>query len=242
MTTGSYPPEAFLHPMDRRAQGAIRKWISTTPMVSSRLETLESRALEDHRFYAFADHTLVTETQFGGLLRLVDEAAEGLGMSQRPEVFVVTSPEINAYAIGNPAASHITFHTALLDAFDQEEVRAVAGHELGHVVAKHSFYRLASDSAGVLMALFSTIPGGSLAALTFEWLLNDWSRKAELSADRAALLATNGDLAAMQSVIIKLAGGTSRSAYGTLDLAAFEKPGSRVPGVATRATRRRDVA
>lgn len=222
METGTYPAESFTHPMDHRAQRALRSWITSTPTVASRIEALEARALADHRLHAFADQTLVSERQFAGLFDLATQAAEGLRLPERPEVFLQTSPEISAFAIGNAEASHITFNTALLDAFGPAEVRAVAGHELGHVAARHSFYRIVANSTGVLFALFSTIPGGSLAALTLEWLLNDWSSKGELTADRAALIATNGDLAAIQSVIVTLAGGPRHNSYGTFDLDAFE--------------------
>ena len=65
--------------------------------------------------------------------------AAGIGM---PEVAVYDSPEVNAFATG-PSKSRalVAVSTGLLRSMRQEEVAGVLGHEIGHVVARHSAQR-----------------------------------------------------------------------------------------------------
>jgi Zn-dependent protease with chaperone function len=167
-----------------------------------------------------ADNTRVSAQQFPGLHRLTGEIAAALGLQTVPTLFVDTQPEINAMALGGARGGVIVVHTALLEAFDSEEVAVVLGHEMGHLVAQHSFYRQATEGIDVIQGVMQIVPGGAGLGLVLQWLLNDWFRKAELTADRAALVAT-GDLDAVQRTILKLAGGTRVAGIGTLNLDEF---------------------
>jgi len=98
----------------------------------------------------------------------------------------------------------IMVRSALLDQMSNDELVAILGHELGHLQAEHSLYQ------SLAMAL---LQGGAavsqmvrLVALPIQRTLLRWLRCAELTADRAALLASR-DLGACISMMLTFAGG-----------------------------------
>ncbi|MGD0094303.1 MAG: protease HtpX [Planctomycetota bacterium] len=68
------------------------------------------------------------------LLNVVHRLATDAGLSTMPEVGVYNSPEVNAFATGpTRSRSLVAVSTGLLQRMEMNEVRAVLGHELGHV-------------------------------------------------------------------------------------------------------------
>ena len=80
------------------------------------------------------------------------------------------------------------------------------GHELGHIMSGHATYT--HDRADPARAQASRDSGLGLIALPFQLALLEWSRKAELSADRAGLLASQDPHVTM-GMYLKLAGGNA---------------------------------
>jgi heat shock protein HtpX len=67
------------------------------------------------------------------LLRTVRQLADKAGIGM-PEVAIFPSHQSNAFATGwNKNASLVAVSEGMLQRFDQEEIRAVLGHEIGHV-------------------------------------------------------------------------------------------------------------
>jgi Zn-dependent protease with chaperone function len=136
-----------------------------------------------------------------------------------PELYVTQTPVFNAGAFG---VDHpfIVLHSAALELLDDDETRVLLGHELGHVMSGHAFYR--TIAAILLLVGAKLLPGlGSIVILPIELAFLEWSRKAELSSDRAGLLSSQ-DPAVAQSLYMKMAGGV-RPPYmqGQLDLDTF---------------------
>jgi Zn-dependent protease with chaperone function len=97
-----------------------------------------------------------------------------------------------------------------VDSLADEPLRAVVGHELGYIVCGHSFYKLLAENFNRLSQLAGLIPWiGPILSTGFQLVLLDWYRKAALSADRVALLATQ-DFDAVQQSLLWAAGGASR--------------------------------
>jgi hypothetical protein len=109
---------------------------------------------------------------------------------------------------------------------DEDERRALLGHELGHVRSGHAVYKT------ILMILtrwatsISWLPIGSIALRAIIAAMLEWWRKAELSADRAGLLAGQ-DTAASLRLLMKMAGGGDLS---QIDTAAFLEQASEYDG------------
>jgi Zn-dependent protease with chaperone function len=115
----------------------------------------------------------------------------------------------------------------LLDIMDEDELMAVLGHELGHVKCEHQLYKTMVyllTTFGDAILSQAKVPGLDLflsaGRIGLEFALMDWSRKAELSCDRAALLATQ-DIDAVAGGLAKLA-GFSRKYVAELNLNEVE--------------------
>jgi Zn-dependent protease with chaperone function len=105
-------------------------------------------------------------------------------------------------------------HSALIDHFDEDELRFVIGHETGHIQNKHVVYGtvliLLKQSAAAILKLL--MPPVDVA-------LNSWYRRAEITCDRAGLLCCQ-DLDAACRTFVKLACG-SQKLYREMDLVAY---------------------
>jgi Zn-dependent protease with chaperone function len=136
-----------------------------------------------------------------------------------PELYVSQTPFFNAgaYGIDTP---FIVVHSAAIELLDEDELRVLLAHELGHVISGHALYHtiaaiLAMMSLGALPML------AGLAVLPIRLAFLEWSRKSELSADRAGLLGGQ-DIVAAQRMDMKMAGGGRGEAFtGQLDVEAF---------------------
>lgn len=196
----------FAHPLDVSSRRRIDRLIEGRSWIKRLLEAAERKAENHYYFEHLADDTRLSPNQAPSVYRQVEHVAALAGM-QCPRVFLDTKPEVNASALGqhNPI---MVLNSALVDQFNERQLRAVIAHELGHIKCQHTFYKTVARGFSPIAAVAASIPGGSLVALALQWHLRDWSRKAELSSDRFSLLVT-GDLEAAQSMIIQLAGGGS---------------------------------
>jgi len=80
----------------------------------------------------------------------VEELARTLGI-KTPEVWVYDSPDINAFATGpSKNSAMVAVSTGLLQSMGEREIRAVLGHEMGHVFNGDMF------TTTVLMGLMNT--------------------------------------------------------------------------------------
>src|SRR3954465_13186012 len=88
------------------------------------------------------------------------------------------------------------------------------GHELGHVRSGHAVYKTIMTIMTRWAASLSWLPVGAIALRAIIAAMYEWWRKAELSADRAGLLAGQ-DPAASLRLLMKLAGGGDLSQIDT---------------------------
>ena len=122
----------------------------------------------------------------------------------RPELFVSQTPFVNAGAFG-VERPFIVINSGTLKLLDDEEMRTLLGHELGHIMSGHALYHtilviIVFVSANMLPFL----AGLFLAPIRFA--LMEWFRKSELSSDRAGLIASQDPNASMR-MFLKMAGG-----------------------------------
>lgn len=155
----------------------------------------------------------VSPKQFSRVHGLASECAETLGVAT-PTVYIVNSPTLNAATYGTHDDSFILVHSALVDHYSDDELRSVIGHETGHIHNNHVVYLTAlhylTQMAGIFVRWIVTPASLGLRA---------WSRRAEVTCDRAALLCTK-DLPTAERALAKLALG-SQKLYEELDLEAF---------------------
>jgi hypothetical protein len=108
----------------------------------------------------------------------------------------------------------ITLTHRSIEAFDEEELRYVLGHELGHLRSGHAVYHTMLIILTNLSANLAWLPAGSIVLRGIIAAMLEWWRKAELSGDRAGLLAGQDPQAALRTHM-KLAGGSNLSEIDT---------------------------
>ncbi len=190
------------HPADRGALVALRKLKGFDTVLKAMSGLFNERAL---RLVFLGSAIRVDERQFTRLHRLLTEVATTLDAPEPPELYVVNDPLANAVTIGMNQP-FIVLSSALVDLLDDEELRFVIGHEVGHAISGHAVYQTLLQRLIRLSAVFASIPIGGLGFRAIMAALMEWSRKAELSADRAGLLATQDPATAFR-VHMKLASG-----------------------------------
>jgi Zn-dependent protease with chaperone function len=147
----------------------------------------------------------VDERQFPRLHTMLADVATVLDVAEVPELYVSANPYPNAMTIGMDKA-FIVVTSGMVDLLDDEEMRFVLGHELGHALSGHAVYQTMLQRLIRLSGVLTAIPLGGLGVRVIMAALMEWSRKAELSADRAGLLATQDPSVAFR-VHMKTASG-----------------------------------
>lgn len=95
----------------------------------------------------------------------------------RVEIMVTQDPVINAYAFGFATPYTIVLHSGAIRWLTRDQLKAVVVHEMAHVKYRHT-------QIGTYLNLLRLVP---LVGAVNTWLLDFWSRRAELTADRLAL-------------------------------------------------------
>lgn len=155
----------------------------------------------------------VSERQFPSIYKIAKHCAETLTVPI-PNVYIQNSPIPNAFTYGTEEESFVVITSTLVDHFEEPELQFVIGHETGHIQNKHVVYntalRILTQGAGVFLGW---IVQPALLAL------QQWTRRAEITCDRAGLLCCN-DLEAASRSFLKLATG-SHKLYPEMNLEAF---------------------
>jgi Zn-dependent protease with chaperone function len=129
------------------------------------------------------------------------EAAKVAGAALRvrvPPIFAAPSTSIKVKVLGTEDAPHLIVNLDLAEKLDDNDLVAAIGHELGHVQNGHILYATALHyltNQAVFFVRWVIQP----AIMT----LQAWSRRAEVTCDRAALLAVK-DLDKTLTSMVKL--------------------------------------
>jgi Zn-dependent protease with chaperone function len=200
------------HPADRAALQALRAVPGFDEVVKKIYGFIGERGV---RLVFQADAVRVGPTQFPRLNALYTDVLTSLDWAERPELFVSQTPFVNAGAFGMDKP-FIVVNSGALRLLDDDELRALLGHELGHVMSGHALYR--TILILILNVGFTSLPLlAGIALLPIRIGLLEWYRKSELSSDRAGVLATQDPMAALR-VFLKMAGGGDMT---QMDLPAF---------------------
>ncbi len=138
------------------------------------------------------------------LIGLLDEVRATLGFDEQMELFVGQGAMVNAGAMHKiaPDEPHvIELTSALVERMNDDELRFVLGHEIGHLAYRHYRARLAIAAFGVDEA------GESKAPALLARRMETWDRLAEISADRAGFMVVGHRLEVAVSAFFKLQAG-----------------------------------
>lgn len=159
---------------------------------------------------------LVTEKQFPHIHKIGKKCADTLGVPEQQMYVIQALGSINAMTMGTNEESVVIIHSATIDHLTEDELLFVIGHEFGHIQNNHAVYRTALYFLmNMVSAFVQWIVTPAILAL------NHWSRRAEITADRAGLLCSQ-DITVAQRAMAKMALG-SKELYEQLDLDEYLK-------------------
>jgi Zn-dependent protease with chaperone function len=193
-------PRSWEHPADRAALAALRK----IPVFDDVLRKLFGFFGEKPIRLAFlANSVRVSDRQFARVQRLYEDVLQTLDAPEAYPLFVSQTPIVNAGAYGMDEP-FIILNSGTVKLLDDEQLSYVMGHEVGHIMSDHVLYRTMTQILIQLAGMGFPIVG--LAARAVLVALLEWSRKSELSSDRAGLLAVQNPQGVMNTML-KMAGG-----------------------------------
>jgi len=204
--------KAYEHPADRAATAALASVPMLDTVVRKLIEFGYERSL---RQFFLGNSVRVGPDQLPETHAAYVRAAHALDVPAEHDVYVLQSAEANAGVIG-AGRPMIVMDSTLQSILDADEQRAVLAHELGHVLSDHVLYGTALEI--LMVATTRSVPFPfALPLQAVRSVLLEWSRAAELSCDRAAVLAVR-DPRIVCRVLMVLAGGRPSS---ELSLDAF---------------------
>jgi len=191
------------HPADRAALQAVRAVPGFNEAVRKIVGFFGERGI---RLIFQANSVRVGPSQFPRLHQLMTEVTTTMDWPDQPPLFVSQTPFVNAGAVG---VDHpfIVINSGAVALLNDDEMRVLLGHELGHIISGHTLYRTVTIL--ILELGFRNLPFlAGIVLLPIQLALLEWYRKSELSSDRAGLLASQDPTSSLR-VFMKLAGGGS---------------------------------
>ncbi|GAA4209102.1 M48 family metallopeptidase [Actinocatenispora rupis] len=216
LTLTGISSRAWEHPADRGALVALRELRGFDEILRKFFGLFNERYF---RMKYLGSAIRANGWQYSRVHGIYLEAAAALDFGEPadlPELYVSQTPFANAGAFGMDKP-FIVVNSATVQMMDDDELRFVLGHELGHIRSGHAVYHTLLVWLVELVRGLNWIPLGALALRGIVAALMEWYRKAELSSDRAGLLAGQDPAAALR-VHMKFAGGGDLS---DIDTAAF---------------------
>lgn len=202
------PYRTYCHPID---SNIIR--VLDNPAVNLVFRKVLSVAADSSFGQVIATGVPVNERSFPDIYRIVKQCTETLRIPM-PYVIVSSSVGFNAFTTGSDKKPYIVLGSMLVKAMKEEYLHFVIGHECGHIAMGHVLYQSVANAMAYMASNVPVI--GQLVNSTAGLALNAWSRRSEISADRAGLLCC-GDLETAQYALLQIEMGLIDAENTNLD-------------------------
>lgn len=195
---------SYQHPADRM----VLKRLTSLPLVGTACEKISNVLKRNMEIMFLANSQRVTPSSHPRLYKLFWTAAQILGLSTIPELYIDSSMDVlNAFTSGSDEKAFIALSPKIIYQFDERELLYVIGHEMGHIQCGHVKYHMLAKflcyGASSIPILGPVVQG--LTKLSVGPLLALWSRYSEFTCDRAGLLCCQNREAALRACV-KMAG------------------------------------
>lgn len=177
--------DAYISDNDRRALEALKR----VPLLPKIVQKFYEVGLDRWLYcYNMSMSVRCGPKQYRTLYEIMRESCAVLDMPE-PELYVTSNPFPNAYTSG-VERPYVTIRSSMIDTLTDEQLFHLMGHELGHVKAGHTLYKSVAAVLAPLLELIGrrTFGLGDAASIALVLAMSEWSRQAEISADRAGLL------------------------------------------------------
>lgn len=206
--------EAFISDTDRKAMEALRR----VPLLPKVVQKFYEVGLDRWLYcWNMAMSVRCGPSQYPTIHRVTQECARVLDMAE-PEVYITSNPFPNAFA-GGVERPYVVIRSSMIETLSDEGLYHLIGHELGHIKCGHLLY---STVARVLMPLMEmlgrrTLGIGDAVSIGLVMAFMEWSRQAEISADRAGLLCTQDFMTSARANLGLCAGPSRLQHEGDVD-------------------------
>lgn len=190
-------PSDFIHPED----AAALRQMESIPGFAALVKKILSIGIENLQYGVnMASAIRLSEKQLPQIYRHLPPICKRMGIPE-PEFYLQMDPAPNAWTSGD-SRIYITVTSSLVEMMNDEELDAIIAHECGHILCRHVLYHTVAHWISSGLANLGIL--GKLAT-PVQYALCYWSRKSELSADRAASIITSPEMVA--STMARLSGG-----------------------------------
>jgi Zn-dependent protease with chaperone function/uncharacterized tellurite resistance protein B-like protein len=154
--------------------------IMSSVLKEAKIERFENEwklILEGHSFK-------VTKELASSLYDLFHDVKKKLEFTEEIDFYVTNSPEVNAFALSaveEGDSNIININSSLIEMMDDDELRFIIGHEIGHLISKNA------DITRLVRFVFPD--PDKIPALLYH-KINLWNKLAELTADRYGFIAS----------------------------------------------------
>ncbi|MDR3198922.1 MAG: M48 family metallopeptidase [Planctomycetaceae bacterium] len=191
----------FIHPEDEIAIQRLDSVIGFKTITKLVMNLIKEQRV---RSECLTEMIRLSPTQLPKIYNLLPPICQKFGITV-PE-FYLQSGDCNAYTYGDDQNAIIVIKSGLLNQLkDEKAISAVLAHECGHIFCRHTFYKTV---ANYIANSANLLPLGQVALGPIQLALAYWSRRSELSADRAALI-YSGDSESVIRYLIVFAGGSA---------------------------------
>lgn len=176
----------------------VRRAMITARPVSMAIEATTRLWKNAARNELLGTSVKVSSQQFPRAYDALQKACLALHLDMPPLYAAPAGSRISAQTLGTDDDAYVVINSGLIERLSDAELLAIIGNELGHIQNNHVVYAtalhyLSNDSAMFVRWIVQP------AIL----LLQSWSRRAEITCDRAALIATR-DLNTTLGAIVKM--------------------------------------
>lgn len=207
----AFHPSDFVHPLDRTARQNLESIPLLRGAVEKFLKNYNERVV---RNWQMSEMLRLGPRQFPRIYKLLPPICEAFGIDE-PELYLANGPA-NAFTFGHTRPT-ITLYSGVIESMQPDEIQAVLAHECGHIVCEHVLLR---SMASVIEQAADLTVVTQLLSMPLQRALLAWSRKSELSADRAAA-AFMGSTDEMMRVMLRFVGVPSFALSSEYDLDLF---------------------
>ena len=192
-------PSEYEHPEDR----AFLEELQSIPAMGAITKTIMDWSYLKWAIVALKGSNFrVTKESCPELFKTIENTARVLDLDTLPDIYTEWGYFVNAYTTGYDNSNILVLYSGAVDLMTEDELRFVAGHEMGHIKSQHVLYHVMAENINEIIS--STLLKTGIALTLMRWY-----RMSEFTADRAGLLACQ-DINIAIDAIRKMAGVPSK--------------------------------
>ena len=190
-------PSAFQWAQDGQAMATLRSMTTLTNVARSISDKAGRRWVE-----TTFNGVRLSEKQMPEIYAQAIKAARLLGMTYLPDVYVSGERPWDALTYGSDQNAFIVLGSALTSSFQGDDLLFVLAREMGHCRAGHALWKTVirflvgeqNPRSGMMRdGVLGMLDPGKWVESAIELPLLGWARQAEITADRAGLLAVGDE-------------------------------------------------